>query len=214
MVSAQSNNSCRTRDTKPTTKDFPYSHIFTTMPQLHLIVRFESEEKTQPPHKITDITITGLPANLEFDMNKIVDTYTVIDSEAANGPWTYRIAVHIDKEPFCEKDVHISYGTISLDDALERLRRIPEAVKEASEDREGDEHTSAKWVGQTCVHMRLRRESFMWYESITVDVEDRAKWVAKETEEERIKKRRRLEIQEAVGEESDIFDDEELMEGT
>jgi hypothetical protein len=55
--------------------------ITATMPQFHLIVRTESEEKVLPPHKITDITITGLPADIEFDKNKIFDIYTVIDQQ-------------------------------------------------------------------------------------------------------------------------------------
>lgn len=187
-----------------------------TMPQFHLIVRTESEEKVLPPHKITDITITGLPADIEFDKSKIFDTHTVIDSEANNGSWTYRIAVHIDKEPSCERDVHISYGTMDREDALRRLRTIPDAVIEANESRgEADEKASAKWCGMTLIHIRLRRDTWMWYELVTVDVEDCGKWVAneeKETEEGRAGKRRKLEIQEAVGEDSDIFDDEEDMD--
>ncbi|KAF1917345.1 hypothetical protein BDU57DRAFT_162245 [Ampelomyces quisqualis] len=185
------------------------------MPQLYLLVRSESEEKILPPHKVTDITITGLPASLEFDTEKIVDTYTVTDNDAADGPWAYRVAVHIDKEAFCEKGLHISYGTMSREDALERLKKIPKSVKEANKMREGDENAGVKWASTTCVRIRLRKERYMWYELITVDVEDRAKWVAKEKEEAeegRARKKSKLEIQEAVGEDADIFDDEEVME--
>jgi hypothetical protein len=64
------------------------------------------------------------------------------------------------------------------------------------------------WENDTCVMIRLRKDSVIWYELLTVDVEDRAKWKAKKSDvdERGDRKRRKLEVEEAVDENIDIFD--------
>ena len=112
------------------------------------------------------------------------------------------------------KDIHISYGTVSRDDAKQRLQSIPQFVRESDKERTKDEpnvRAEVQWTGQTCVRIKLRKNSFCWYELITVDVEDRAKWKFEENDADKggDKKRRKREVEEAVGEDMYIFEDED-----
>jgi hypothetical protein len=90
------------------------------MPRLYLIVRFETSENIQPSYKTSDVTITGIPAVLSENPTRLCSTYTIIDEDDPGGPWTYRVAVDILK--VANAAVHISYGTISYNDALQRLQ--------------------------------------------------------------------------------------------
>jgi hypothetical protein len=124
------------------------------------------------------------------------------------------------------KDRRVVYGTVSYDDALQQLEKIPEYVKEGGKqgvkrdnlgNRDPDDIYNMKdsndkaelgWENDTCVMIRLRKDSVIWYELLTVDVEDRAKWKAKKSDvdERGDRKRRKLEVEEAVDENIDIFD--------
>ncbi|KAH3968339.1 hypothetical protein HBH98_170730 [Parastagonospora nodorum] len=196
------------------------------MPSLYFIVRFEAANESKSSCRTRDITITGLPAALEADTTRTVKTYTVIDEEVAGGPWTYRVAFDIIN--MNGKDMHVSYGSVSLDDALHHLKEITNFAKEHDAERirndnmrnkdpeddsydapDSNDRAEIQWENGTCVKIRLRRDSFLWYELYTVNVEDRANWKASEpdVQEGGDKKRRKLDIEEAVGEDMDFFDE-------
>jgi len=196
------------------------------MPRLYFIVRFEADNEMRSSCRTKDITITGLPAALEADTMRTIKTYTVIDEEVAGGPWTYRVAFEIINMD--GKDMHVSYGSVSRDDTLQRLNGIVNIVKKHDADRIKNDNIGNKdpedeiydmpdsndraGVGREvdkCVKIRLRADRFLWYELFVVDVEDRANWKAKEpdVQEGGDKKRRKLDIEEAVGEDMDIVDD-------
>ncbi|KAF2821293.1 hypothetical protein CC86DRAFT_426530 [Ophiobolus disseminans] len=180
------------------------------MPTLYLIVRFDSNNHLQPSYRTHDITLTGLPILLANDETRTVQEYMIIDEEVTNDPRIYRIAVDIDK--MAGKTLHISYGTTSRDDALKRLQNIPTFAEESGKERGGDDHNTRariKWMGQTCVRIKLRESSFCWYELVPVDVEDRAtdKAVEEDAEKGRDRKRRKTEVEDAVGKDMDIFED-------
>lgn len=196
------------------------------MPRLYFIVRFEADNEMRSSCRTKGVTITGLPAALEADTTRTVKTCTVIDEEVAGGPLTYRVAfeiINIDG-----KDMHVSYGSVSRDDAFQRLNGIAKMVKEHDPDRIKNDNMGNKdpedeiydvpdsndraGVGREvdmCVKIRLRADRFLWYELFIVDVEDRANWKAKEpdVQEGGDKKRRKLDIEEAVGEGMVIFGD-------
>jgi hypothetical protein len=175
------------------------------MPKLYLIVRFECHNATQPSCRTHDISITGMPIALEDDHTRLLATYTVIDNEAPNGPWTYRVAADIIK--MTGRGLHISYGSMSRDGAMERLQKIPEFAKENGEERQkhyqtesddllpweevetegnsGPEYTEAeiRWMNKTCVRIKLRSDSYCWYKLVSADVEDMSKYKAVEEKE-------------------------------
>ncbi|EAT78839.2 hypothetical protein HBH56_120580 [Parastagonospora nodorum] len=198
------------------------------MPSLYFIVRFEAANESKSSCRTRDITITGLPAALEADTTRTVKTYTVIDEEVAGGPWTYRVAFDIIN--MNGKDVHVSYGSVSRDDALHHLKEITDSVKEHDAERvkndnmrnkdpeddiydapDSNDKAEIQWEDDTCIKIRLRRDSFLWYKLYIVDVEDRANWRAKEpdVQEGGDKKRRKMDIEVAVGEDMHFFDDVE-----
>ncbi|KAH7065787.1 hypothetical protein BKA63DRAFT_585777 [Paraphoma chrysanthemicola] len=186
------------------------------MPSLYFIVRFDADRNEKPPFNTTDVSITGVPAALSRDGSRIYHTYTVIDEEAADGPWTYRVAIDIAKAR--GTDVRINYGTLYENDAFERLKRIPEDIKESDKERKHnhpDYFVKAKvtWQGDACLEVKLRTESFCWYEMVTVEVNDLGQGLEAVDEADRggdkKRRRRRTEIEQAVGEDMDIFEDED-----
>jgi len=182
------------------------------MPQVYLIVRFDSTNESKPSYRTHDITITGMPIILADDHTRLVKDYTIIDDKALDGPWTYRVAVDIIK--MAGKGLHISYGATSRDEALQKLDEIPYFAKESDKERRKDDHVPkarSDWLGETCVRIKLREDSYCWYELISADVEDLAKYKAVEesADHEEDRKRRRMEVEDAVGEDMDIFEDEE-----
>jgi hypothetical protein len=201
------------------------------MPRLHFIVRFDSSSSVKPTYRATDISITGLPAALEYDETRLFDTHTVIDGEVPGGPWTYRVAIEIAKE--ANKGLHIVYGTSDRNDAVQRLQSISKWIPEGKEERQRsyeainhyleerkrdieDENFEAQVLSssQTCVKIKLRKRSFCWYELVSADVADRDKVDTKETTDlnrSEEQERRRKEVEDVVGEDMDIFDDEEEM---
>jgi hypothetical protein len=183
----------------------------TKMPRLYLIVRFDTSDSSQPSYNTTDITITGVPAALSDDPTRIFSTYTVIDEEDPGGPWIYRVAVEIVK--VAKDNVHISYGTLSYDDALQRLQDLPHHIRESDKERVQDEanvKAEVVWADAKRLKAKLRKGRFLWYELVEVDAENRANWKAHEDADRGVdKKRRRVEVEEAVGGDYDIFEDEE-----
>jgi hypothetical protein len=179
------------------------------MPQLYLIVRFDSNQDLKPPYKITDLSSIGSPTSLEGDEHRLSDTYAIIDDEAAGGPWTYRVAVDIAKETGAQ--VRVQYGTLSREDALECFKRIPELVKEGDKDRKlaykDGIFTKATidWKGDTCMEVKLRKNRFCWYQLIILDVEEIHK--GEEGMDDADKggdaKKRKVEVEEAGGDDMD-----------
>jgi hypothetical protein len=133
-----------------------------------------------------------------------------------------------------DKDIHISYGTASHDKVLQRFKKISQHVIEGDEERmnndniwnadiedenedERHEHgtndkAKISFRGEACIKIKLRQDSYLWYELISVDVEDRVNWKVTEQDVDKggDRQRRKREVEEAVGEEDmDIFDDEE-----
>ncbi|KAH7076072.1 hypothetical protein FB567DRAFT_632362 [Paraphoma chrysanthemicola] len=187
------------------------------MPSLYFIVRFDANRNEKPPFNTTDVSITGVPATLSRDGSRTYHTYTVIDEEAADGPWSYRVAIDIAKARGA--DVHINYGTLSEEDAFDRLKRIPEDIKESDKERRlshPDYFVKAEvtWQGDICLEVKLRADSFCWYELVTVEVNDLGQGLGAVDEADRggDKKRRRTEIEQVLGEDRDIFEDEEGMD--
>jgi hypothetical protein len=182
----------------------------TTMPRLYLIVRFETSENIQPSYDTSDITITGILASFSEDPNLIFSMYTVIDEEDLGGPWTYRVAVDIVK--VANANVQISYGTISDSDALQRLQALPHQIRESDRARvqeEANVKAEVSWAGESRLKVKLRKGRFLWYELVVVDVQNRANWKAQEEDTDKggVKKLRRVEVEEAVGGNLDIFDE-------
>jgi hypothetical protein len=181
------------------------------MPRLYLIVRFDTSDSSQHSYNTTEITITGVPAALSDDPTRIFSTYTVIDEEDPGGPWIYRVAVEIVK--VAKDNVHISYGTLSYDDALQRLQDLPHHIRESDKERVQDEanvKAEVVWADAKRLKAKLRKGRFLWYELVEVDAENRANWKAHEDADRGVdKKRRRVEVEEAVGGDFDIFEDEE-----
>jgi hypothetical protein len=183
----------------------------TTMPRLYVIVRFETSENIQPAYNTSDITITGVPVSLSENPTRLFSMYTVIDEEDPGGPWTYRVAVDIVK--VANANVHISYGTISYSDALQRLQALPHQIRESDRDRvreEANVKAEISWSGDSRPKVKMRKGRFLWYELVVVDVENRANWKAPEEDADKggDKKRRRVEEQETIGSDLDIFDDD------
>jgi hypothetical protein len=180
------------------------------MPRLYLIVRFETSENIQPSYNTSDITITGILASLSENPNRIFSMYTVIDEEDLGGPWTYRVAVDIVK--VANANVHISYGTISYSDALQRLQALPHQIRESDRARvqeEANVKAEVSWAGESRLKVKLRKGRFLWYELVVVDVQNRANWKTQEEDTDKggVKKLRRVEVEEAVGGNLDIFDE-------
>jgi hypothetical protein len=183
----------------------------TTMPRLYVIVRFETSENIQPAYNTSDITITGVPVSLSENPTRLFSMYTVIDEEDPGGPWTYRVAVDIVK--VANANVHISYGTISYSDALQRLQALPHQIRESDRDRvreEANVKAEISWSGDNRLKVKMRKGRFLWYELVVVDVENRANWKAPEEDADKggDKKRRRVEEQKTIGSDLDIFDDD------
>jgi hypothetical protein len=146
------------------------------MPRLYLIVRFDSNQNLKLPYKITDLSSIGSHASLEGDEHRLSDTYAIINDEAADRPWTYRVAVDIAKETGAQ--VLVQHGTLSRVDALERFKRIPDLVKEGDKERKhaykDGSFTKAtlNWRSDICVEVKLRKNTICWYELIIMSVEE------------------------------------------
>jgi hypothetical protein len=185
------------------------------MPRFYLIARFETSENIQPLYSTSDVTITGIPAFLSENPTRLSSTYTIIDKDDPGGLWTYRVAVDIFK--VANTAVHISYGTISYNDALQRLQNLLHQIRESDKERPQEEvnvKAEVSWVGGNKLKVKIRRTPtrFLWYELIVVDVENRAIWKAQEEDADKggDKKRRRVQVQEAVGGDSDTFGDAQM----
>jgi hypothetical protein len=170
----------------------------TKMPRIYLIVRSDTSDSFQPSYNTTDITITGVPASLSDDPTRVFSTYTVIDEEDPGGPWIYRVAVEIVK--VAKHNVHISYGTLSYDDALQRLQDLPHYIRESDKKRVQDEanvKAEVVWADAKRLKVKLRKGRFLWYELVEVDAENRANWKAHEEDANREgdKKRRKAEVE-------------------
>jgi hypothetical protein len=181
------------------------------MPRLYVIVRFETSENIQPAYNTSDITITGVPVSLSENPTRLFSMYTVIDEIDPGGPWTYRVAVDIVK--VANTNVHISYGTISYSDALQRLQALPHQIRESDRDRvreEANVKAEISWSGDNRLKVKMRKGRILWYELVVVDVENRANWKAPEEDADKggDKKRRRVEEQETIGSDLDILDDD------
>jgi hypothetical protein len=70
------------------------------------------------------------------------------------------------------------------------------------------------WVGGNKLKVKIRRTParFLWYELVVVDVENRAMWKVQEEDADKggDKKRRRVEVEEAIGGDPDIFDGDQM----
>jgi hypothetical protein len=167
------------------------------MPLIHFIVRFEADNATKSSCRTFDITKNGLPLALEVDTKRTVKTYTVIDDKANDGPWTYTFAFEIIKME--GKDMHVSFGTVSYTDAVDRMVDVVDRMREIDPERIRNDNTWNKdpedemydvedtedraeitWETDHCVRIRLREKKFLWYELCTVNAEDRAKWTDEE----------------------------------
>jgi hypothetical protein len=185
------------------------------MTRLYLIVRFETSKNIQPSYNTSDVTITGIPAVLSENPTCLCSTYTIIDEDDPGGPWTYRVAVDILK--VANAVVHISYGTISYSDALQRLQNLPHQIRESDRERPQEEvnvKAEFSWGGGNKLKFKIRRAPahFLWYELVVVNVENRAIWKAQEEDADKSgdKNRRRVQVQEAVGGDSDTFGDAQM----
>jgi hypothetical protein len=65
------------------------------MPKLYFIVRHDSTTNSKPSCRTVDISVTGMPFALESDKTRLVETYTVVDEEASDGPWVYDIPIQV-----------------------------------------------------------------------------------------------------------------------
>lgn len=90
------------------------SHRTIIMPRVYLIVRFDSSDDKQLPHKTSDITNTGDPIESNANGPHIVATYTFIDDETVESYHNF----------------HISYGPRFHEDVLQRILKIPIDVRE------------------------------------------------------------------------------------
>lgn len=84
------------------------------------------------------------------------------------------------------RDMKIIDSTTSYADAQTKIESIPTFVEESDKDRqklysrvwENDEElpeavkAEVKWMGKSCVRVKLKKKSFSWYELVTVDVVD------------------------------------------
>jgi hypothetical protein len=185
------------------------------MPRIYLIVRFDATKNSKPSFKTFDITTAILLPELKADVTRIVKEYTVIDDLAASDPSIYRVAVEMFKIE--GKNMHISYGTTNGEDAHTRFHRIMGFAKELdrtrvkSSEATDDVRAEIKMVEHKCIRIKLRKDSFTWYEVVFMDVESRTKGAAGEDESTkgRDRKRRKSDVEAAVGEDMDIFEDEE-----
>jgi hypothetical protein len=138
------------------------------------------------------------------------------------------VAIETIKMP--GKGLHITYGSASRNDAFHRFQKMPTyidqgeaerqrsfaAITQFDEEKVGDNEdegfrAEVAWSGQTCVRIRFRKKSYCWYEFMVVEVENRARLEGQDEEETGgggNRKRRKREVEEAAGEDTDIFDDE------
>jgi len=105
------------------------------MPRLFLIVRFSAPDSELPTHLTHDIAISGVPATLSSDTTRELATYHIVDDKDS---CTYRVAVSTPIAP--DVSVHISYGTTSRDEAMERLQKMPGFIWESDKERRGVDH--------------------------------------------------------------------------
>jgi hypothetical protein len=154
------------------------------MPSIYLIVRFESANNTSPSFRTYDLTTKKLPSNLQGSKLHTIKDYTVIN-DAATGPAIYHAAVEIIKMD--DKDVHISWGTMSRDEATARLQKIPKYAKESGVERHKvnkNTSTHVRWKDPMTVEIELTARKpdspCLWYQLVEVEVGD-------EEEEEKVK---------------------------
>lgn len=141
------------------------------MPQVHLILRFDSSSDRKPLFETSDIMNTGEPASSKTKDDRVTTTYTVVNDKTDD---IYRVAVDIPRKN--NDNVHVSYGSMSREDVLQRLAKIPGYMRESDIKRtehQGDYVDKAviSWWGDLCVRIKLRKDSFMRYEVVALDVE-------------------------------------------
>jgi hypothetical protein len=141
------------------------------MPRVHLILRFDSSSDKKPLLETSDITTNGDPACSKTENPYGTTTYTIIDDKTDD---TYRVTIEVPRKD--NDNVHVSYGSTSREDVLPRLTKIPGYMRESDIKRtehQGDNVDKAviSWWGDSCIRIKLRKDSFMWYEVVAIDVE-------------------------------------------
>ncbi|KAF1847354.1 uncharacterized protein K460DRAFT_402716 [Cucurbitaria berberidis CBS 394.84] len=142
------------------------------MPQVYLIVRFDSTDQTKPPYRTAEVTSIDTLPSPQGDQSRIVKTIRFTDPSTFN---TYSIAIEVVKKP--GRDFKIIYTTTSLTEAQQKIAKIPDFVSESDTDRRkhysyGFTKAQVTQENENCVRIKLKKTSFCWFELVTVDFGD------------------------------------------
>lgn len=183
------------------------------MPHVYLIVRFTTKTHDKPAYSTTDVTMKGISRALYDDASRRFTAYEVDNEDPQNGqPARYLIAVDVDRHAVDE--VKVSYGTTHYEDTKFRFHRLPKQIKESDKERlKWEGHTNDKAVirleGETGIRVKMRSNSFLWYELVTIDTYAYEEWITEGEENEKAKELWRLNLESAGGEDADMLDDVE-----
>jgi hypothetical protein len=142
-------------------------------------VRFDASKSSKPSIRTFDVTTANLSPQPMTNTTCVMKNYTVIDDPASENPSIYRVAVEMFKMD--GKNMHISCGTTNGKDAHGRFYRIIGHAKEIDRtririlDATDDVKADIQLVELRCIRLKLRKDSFGWYELVFVDVESRMK---------------------------------------